>query len=275
MPIVKITCPHCSYSKELEASAIPAGVTSATCPKCRQKFELETACVTVPISTDYSKNVPLIDISTVPVTSHHEIPKDKTVTPRMIRFAFTGSGREYFGIWIVNTLLKIVTLGAYSAWAKVRKRSYFYGNTLLNNSTFSYTADPKILFRGWLIAAVFFLLYSVSSKVSPQLSTILVIVFFFILPWLIVKSRLFNLRNSSHRNIHFAFTPNYRDAYMVFIWFPFLIPFTLGLIFPYVVYRQKKFFTGSESTARIEMTISGTPDNSIKKSSIRTSATVW
>lgn len=34
---------------------------------------------------------------------------------------FTGTGAEYFGIWIVNLLLTIVTLGIYSSWAKVRR----------------------------------------------------------------------------------------------------------------------------------------------------------
>ncbi len=32
-------------------------------------------------------------------------------------FSFTGTPREYFGIWIVNVLLTILTLGIYSAWA--------------------------------------------------------------------------------------------------------------------------------------------------------------
>ena len=40
-------------------------------------------------------------------------------------FRFTGTAREYFGIWIVNILLTIVTLGIYSAWAKVRRMRYF------------------------------------------------------------------------------------------------------------------------------------------------------
>ena len=34
--------------------------------------------------------------------------------------AFTASGSEYFRIWIVNLALTIVTIGIYSAWAKVR-----------------------------------------------------------------------------------------------------------------------------------------------------------
>jgi uncharacterized membrane protein YjgN (DUF898 family) len=42
---------------------------------------------------------------------------------------FTGSGAGYFGIWIVNLLLTIVTLGIYSAWAKVRRLQYFYRHT--------------------------------------------------------------------------------------------------------------------------------------------------
>lgn len=44
---------------------------------------------------------------------------------------FTGKGSEYFGIWIVNLLLTILTLGIYSAWAKVRRLQYFYRNTQL------------------------------------------------------------------------------------------------------------------------------------------------
>src|SRR3954471_6399831 len=48
-------------------------------------------------------------------------------------FIFSGKGGEYFKIWIVNILLSIVTLGIYSAWAKVRNKQYFYGNTQLAN----------------------------------------------------------------------------------------------------------------------------------------------
>ena len=30
---------------------------------------------------------------------------------------FKGNAKEYFGIWIVNVLLSIITLGIYGAWA--------------------------------------------------------------------------------------------------------------------------------------------------------------
>jgi len=67
---------------------------------------------------------------------------------------FTGRAGEYFGIWIVNLLLSIVTLGIYSAWAKVRRKKYFYNNTLIDNVGFDYHASPIAILKGRIIAVV-------------------------------------------------------------------------------------------------------------------------
>src|SRR5690348_14861168 len=56
------------------------------------------------------------------------------------RFEFHGDAREYFRIWIVNLALGIVTLGIYSAWARVRTQRYFYANTRLAGAPFDYQA---------------------------------------------------------------------------------------------------------------------------------------
>ena len=80
---------------------------------------------------------------------------------------FRGSGREYFGIWIVNLVLSIATLGIYIPWARVRTRRYFYRNTLLDGHSFDYLADPKRLLIGYLIVGVFFILYSISDIIHP------------------------------------------------------------------------------------------------------------
>ena len=76
--------------------------------------------------------------------------------PVWSNFEFTGTAAEYFKIWIVNIVLSIATLGIYSAWAKVRKERYFYGNTWVNGSSFQYTADPIKILKGRIIAFVFF-----------------------------------------------------------------------------------------------------------------------
>ena len=55
-----------------------------------------------------------------------------------LNFEFHGNGMEYFRIWIVNIFLSIVTLGIFSAWAKVRREQYFYGNLRLGEQHFAY-----------------------------------------------------------------------------------------------------------------------------------------
>lgn len=250
MPRITVTCPHCGFSKEIDATAIPAGVTGATCPDCKRKFALADAAKPVEPVNPPGQITPVASPAPGLQSDYSTQSGNPGPQQRTLKFSFTGNARDYFGIWIVNTLLKIVTFGFYSAWAKVRKRRYFYGNTLLNNASFDYLADPKILFRGWLIAAFFFLLYSIGSKTSPVMAQIMGLLFFIALPWLVVRSRIFNLRNSEHRNICFAFKPNYREAYEVFAGLPILLPFTLGLIFPYLIYRQKKFFVENSGYGR-------------------------
>src|SRR6478609_4191452 len=70
------------------------------------------------------------------------------------RAEFRGNAGEYFGIWIVNILLTIVTFGIYSAWAKVRRMRYFRGNTYLDGHSFDYHARGKQIFLGRLIVFV-------------------------------------------------------------------------------------------------------------------------
>ena len=62
-------------------------------------------------------------------------------------FTFTGSGSEYFRIWIVNLILSVVTLGIYSAWAKVRRLEYFYRNTRVAGASFDYHGRPLAILK--------------------------------------------------------------------------------------------------------------------------------
>ena len=145
------------------------------------------------------------------------------------RFSFTGKGGEYFGIWIVNILLTIVTLGIYSAWAKVRNKQYFYGNTFLDNSSFEYTAQPLQILKGRVIAVVVFILYNILATYMPTVGLILALALFALAPWIIMKSLAFNARYSQYRNIRFGFHQHLPEAIKVFVLIPLLIivPFFL------------------------------------------------
>lgn len=252
-----VSCPHCRFTKEMPAGTIPDGAR-VSCPRCGGKF------VFARVAEPSAHSGPQTEAS-APVAAPLQPPAPpetrRPTTSRTLRFAFTGTAREYFGIWIVNTLLKIVTLGAYSAWAKVRKRRYFYGNTLLDGSPFDYLADPKALFRGWLIGVLAFLVYTAGIRYAPSVSSLLGFAFFLTVPWLVVRSRLFTCRNSSYRSLRFAFRADYQEAYVVYAGLSFLLPFTLGLIFPYLIYRQKKFLVERSSYGRTPFTFTATGKN--------------
>jgi uncharacterized membrane protein YjgN (DUF898 family) len=124
------------------------------------------------------------------------------------RFEFTGSGSEYFKIWIVNVLLTIVTLGIYSAWAKVRRLRYFYNNTQFAGSSFDFHGSPIAILKGRVIAVVLLALVQV-----PFVGPIFLLVYFCGLPWLIYRSFRFHLANTSYRNVRFSFAGTSKGAY--------------------------------------------------------------
>jgi uncharacterized membrane protein YjgN (DUF898 family) len=136
---------------------------------------------------------------------------------------FTGSGSEYFKIWIVNVLLTIITLGIYYPWAKVRNRRYFYANSTLDNRNFEYHATGKQLFVGFLIAMVFFIVYNLVAQVSPQGTLLLLLVLFIAIPWLIWRSLMFNMRVSSFSNVYFSFTGKIGQAYLNYFVYPLFL----------------------------------------------------
>ncbi len=146
---------------------------------------------------------------------------------------FRGRGAEYFRIWIVNVALSIVTLGIYSAWAKVRTQRYFYGNTYLDGQSFEYHASAWRILIGRAIALTLFLGYSLSVVFVPILAGLWLLVLAAALPWFANSSIRFNARNTSWRNVRFNFSASYFEAFIAYVvWSAaaialfFLIPFT-------------------------------------------------
>jgi len=156
-------------------------------------------------------------------------------------FEFTGSGREYFNIWIVNLLLSILTLGIYSAWAKVRRLQYFYRNTRIADASFEYHGLPIAILKGRIIAFILLVVYSMADKFNPLLSLGIGALIGLVMPWLIVRSLRFKLYYSSYRGLRFTFAGSDRDAYRVFLLYPILTAITLYLLAPFAHQRIKQY----------------------------------
>ena len=154
---------------------------------------------------------------------------------------FHGTAKEYFGIWIVNVLLSIVTLGIYGAWAKVRDKKYFYGNTFIDGQNFDYHASGKQIFIGRLIVFGALLALSASQFVSIALYGVLFLVLIILLPWIICRALLFNARVTSYRNVRFDFDGKYGGAFVSYFLLPFVSAFTAYFLSPVVTQNQQEF----------------------------------
>ena len=157
------------------------------------------------------------------------------------RFEFTGNAVEYFRIWIVNVFLTVITLGIYSAWAKVRRTRYLYSSTRLAGAPFEYLAEPLQILKGRLIALGLLALYVVSGHVAPLLQVAEMLLFLGFLPWLVNRARAFSLRNTAYRNITFDFEGQYGEAAGVYLLWPVLLGLSGGLLYPLYVWRRSKF----------------------------------
>lgn len=174
-------------------------------------------------------------------------------------FSFHGRAGEYFGIWIVNLLLSIVTLGIYSAWAKVRTKRYFYGNTHLDGSAFAYLASPLQILKGRLIMFAFFATYAILTSILPTLAWPFLAFMFLITPWAVVRARAFNAHNSAYRNVRFGFTGRIVDAFKLYVLWPIASLLTLGGLWPYSTYLADRFFVDHSRYGQAEMTFAGRP----------------
>lgn len=162
------------------------------------------------------------------------------MTPVSLRF--TGSGKEYFKIWIVNILLTIITLGIYSAWAKVRNTRYFYGNTLLDNAPFEYHANPIQILKGRLIAFTVLALYVLTASYLPLLNALLALLVALFVPVIITKALHFKMVMSSYRNIRFGFDQTHLGAaYGAYFFFPIIAFLTAYILWPWVHKEMSKY----------------------------------
>lgn len=166
-------------------------------------------------------------------------------TAELHRLSFEGNAQEYFGIWIVNTLLTIVTLGIYAPWAKVRRNRYFYANTVLLGRSFDYHARGTQLLKGWLIVAVYAFGYDFISHISPIAALVLACVLMCVFPWIVNRALRFKARVTSYSNVRFDFAGKLGKAYSSVLVGGILSFISLGLLAPIgSVWYERYLFRG-------------------------------
>lgn len=168
-------------------------------------------------------------------------PRRAAPEARDLVLRFSGSGAEYFRIWIVNICLSLLTLGIFSAWAKVRKKRYFYSHTTLDGTPFQYLGQPIPILKGRIVATIVFGAWYLGTHYFHKLLPIVAILLIALAPWVLVRSAAFNARYSAYRNMTFEFKGTYWSAAKVLYGWGLLALLTLGIGFSWWQQRIKQY----------------------------------
>ncbi len=168
-------------------------------------------------------------------------PTATAPVPHRFHVDFTGAGAEYFRVWIVNVALTVVTLGIYSAWAKVRNKQYFYGNTRIAGGSFEYTASPLAILKGRILVLGVFIAYQLAATFQPLLALVLALILVPLIPWVVIRAVGFNMRYSAYRGLRFHFDAGYWEAFRVYLLWTVAAVASFGLLYPFVAWRRKQF----------------------------------
>lgn len=160
---------------------------------------------------------------------------------RVVRPEFIGSTREYFRLWVVNLLFTLISFGVFSAWAKVRKKKYFYGNTRLDGDALDYFGQPFAILKGRIVAVAVLAVYAFGTEVFPASQPFFWGAGVLLLPWLAARSYTFNARNSAWRGVRFDFLASGSEAAKQFFGRLLVVVITGGLALPWFLARIKSF----------------------------------
>ncbi len=145
-----------------------------------------------------------------------------------IRFGYTGDITELLKIYFTGIFLSIITFGIYSPWFVINLRTYLIGNIKFGDAKFAYKGNGGELF---------------GIIVGGYLLTIFTLGIYF--PWWQKKLFAYYINNVSlskgEKTIQLKSTVSVGSLFVLFITNFFLIAFTFGLAYAWVVVRSMKY----------------------------------
>ncbi len=180
------------------------------------------------------------------------------------RLQHHGEGGELFVIFIVNIILKIVTLGIYHFWAKTRVRRYLWTHTSFDGERFEYTGKGSELFVGYLVAMVAFIgVYIIAAiiiaglaAIDPTLAVVGAVLIYFsvflLIPIGLFMARRYLLSRTRFRSIRFALAGSPFQFMLRFVGYGVLNLLCVGLLTPVMrnalyTYEMNNTWFGNET----------------------------
>ncbi|MFK8008114.1 MAG: YjgN family protein [Saprospiraceae bacterium] len=151
------------------------------------------------------------------------------VYPHHHNFSFSGQGSRYFGIWAVNIILTVLTLGLYYPWAKAAIRRFLWNETSLDGDPFVYHGTGKEMFKGFIMAYGLIFCMILMVYLFPMAVILFYIGLILLGPIAIFGAWRYRLSRTSWRGIFFSFRGNLTDFVKLYLKNLFLTIFTLGI----------------------------------------------
>jgi len=173
--------------------------------------------------------------------------------PPLRQLVFHGTGGSLFGIWLVNVLRTLGTVGVYHFWAKTRIRAYFASQSELEGDRFAYHGTGGELLVGALKAAAFFAVPFALFNIPPwfdlgvvaQTGAVVLayVAILLLIPLAIVGTRRYRSSRTSWRGIRFSFRGAAREFMNLYLKGALLSVLTLGLYYPFFHARRHQYLT--------------------------------
>ena len=128
---------------------------------------------------------------------------------------FSGSGGEYFRVWVVNVLLSIVTLSLYTPWARRRKAQYFFSHTQVIDTPLEFVGRLRQMVFGFLVFASLYIAYELATQTEQDVAaTALLWALAALLPLLWGSAMRFRLGATRWRGLHLGFGAGPKELYL-------------------------------------------------------------
>ena len=183
------------------------------------------------------------------------------------RLRFWGEGGKLFGIYIVNLIFTILTLGLYYPWAKAQSLRYLYQETELQGSRFVFHGTGKEMFIGFIKAlGIFLILWLILvTAIFSQNPVIMVVgmLFFYVALFLLIPvaihgSYRYRMSRTSWRGIHWGYRGNLKTLLVKYVSGILLSIITLGIYSFWFAVDIRKYILNHIRFGNVSFSYTGT-----------------
>lgn len=183
-----------------------------------------------------------------------------------LRLFFQGTGKQLFGIQIVNLLLTIITFGLYYPWAKAAYLKYVYRSTAYGGSHFSFEGTGKEMFAGFIKAiGILAIVYGTFLVLIYSQNTTLAFLGFLLLwaasavfiPLVIHGMLRYRLSRTTWRGIHFGYRGNLKELMKIFARGLVFTILTFGIYGPWLTIHIRNYTVKHIRFGNVEFAYNG------------------